>query len=113
LNNLLRVLVAFFLCFFLSNHSYAQNDSLVKVVTTVKPINDSTYQLQYTIQTKEGWRVYGQTISPESKTDTFTTAPHFLFSLETIKTKGATLFATPATNQKDELFENAYVYHNH
>ena len=110
MNNLLRVLVAFFLCFFLSNHSYAQNDSLVKVVTTVKPINDSTYQLQYTIQTKEGWRVYGQTISPESKTDTFTTAPHFLFSLETIKTKGATLFATPATNQKDELFENAYVF---
>jgi len=105
LNNFLHLVIAFFLSFSLSNSAIAQNDSLVKVIATVSPINDSTYQLQYTIQTKEGWRVFGQTISPEAITDTFTTPPHFLFSLETIKLKGPTTFSTGATQQKDELFE--------
>jgi thiol:disulfide interchange protein len=110
LKNIFRLFLAVLVLTTLSQNAFAQNDSLVKVTTTVKPINDSTYQLQYTIQAKEGWRVYGETISPESKTDTFTTAPHFLFSLETIKTKGATSFATAASNQKDELFENAFIF---
>ena len=110
MKNIFRLFLAVLVLTTLSQNAFAQNDSLVKVTTTVKPINDSTYQLQYTIQAKEGWRVYGQTISPESKTDTFTTAPHFLFSLETIKTKGATSFATAASNQKDELFENAFIF---
>ena len=105
MNNFLHLVIAFFLSFSLSNSAIAQNDSLVKVIATVSPINDSTYQLQYTIQTKEGWRVFGQTISPEAITDTFTTPPHFLFSLETIKLKGPTTFSTGATQQKDELFE--------
>jgi len=110
LKNLLRVLVAFVLSFLISNKAAAQNDSLVKVATFVSPINDSVYQIQYTIQAKAGWRVFGTTLSPASNTDTLTTAPHFVFSLENIKTKGATIFGTPATNQKDELFENALVF---
>ena len=110
MNNFLRLVIAFFLSFSLSNTVIAQNDSLVKVIATVSPINDSTYQLQYTIQTKEGWRVFGQTISPASITDTFTTPPHFLFSLETIKLKGPTAFSTGATQQNDELFEKAFIF---
>ena len=110
MNNSLRLLIVCFLSFSLSNSAIAQNDSLVKVIATVSPINDSTYQLQYTIQTKEGWRVFGQTISPEAITDTFTTPPHFLFSLETLKLKGPTAFSTGATQQKDELFEKAFIF---
>ncbi len=110
MNNLLRVLLAsvFFILF--GSPAFAQNDSLVKVIATVKPINDITYQVQYTIQAKEGWRVFGTTLAPASKTDTLTTAPHFLFSLETIKAKGATSFTNAASNQKDELFDNAFVF---
>ena len=110
MKNIFRLFLAVLVLTTLTNNTFAQNDSLVKVIATVKPINDSAYQLKYTIQAKEGWRVYGQTISPESKTDTFTTAPYFQFSLETIKTKGATSFAAAASNQKDELFENAFVF---
>ena len=110
MNNSLRLLIVCFISFSLGNSAIAQNDSLVKVIATVSPINDSTYQLQYTIQTKEGWRVFGQTISPASITDTFTTPPHFLFSLETIKLKGVTVFANKAMQQTDELFEKAFIF---
>ena len=110
MKNIFRLFVAVILFSSLTNNAFAQNDSLVKVVATISPINDSTYQLQYTIQAKEGWRVYGQTLSPESKLDTFTFAPVLNFALETIQHKGYTLFANNATQQTDELFEKAFVF---
>jgi thiol:disulfide interchange protein DsbD len=43
-------------------------------------------------------------------TDTITAAPHVLFNLETIRLKGATQFSVNPIQQKDELFEKAYVF---
>ena len=110
MKNIFRFFVAVSLFSSLTNNVFAQNDSLVKVIATISSINDSTYKLQYTIQAKEGWRVYGQTISPESKLDTFTFSPRLIYALETIQSKGLTTFANNATQQTDELFEKAFVF---
>jgi thiol:disulfide interchange protein DsbD len=109
LKNIFRIFVAVALISTLTNPASAQNDSLVKVRATAFPINDSTYQLQYTIQANAGWRVFGQTVAVGSS-DTLTTAPHFVFALENIQSKGATIFANNAIQQKDELFEKAFVF---
>jgi len=112
LNKISRAFLLLFACFTLSNPLFAQNDNLVKLATKLSPINDSTYCIQYTLQANAGWRVFGQTLSPQSIKDTLTTAPHLVFNLETIKLKGATRFSINAIQQKDPLFDNAFVFPN-
>ena len=108
--NLSRSILPLLLFVAFTNQLYAQNDSLVKVDARLTSINDSTYRIQYTISVNEGWQVYGQTLSSDALTDTITAAPHVLFNLETIRLKGATQFSVNPIQQKDELFEKAYVF---
>ncbi len=88
----------------------AQTDSLVKVVAKATPVNDSTYTLQYSVQVKEGWHVYGTTPTTDGGAEPVTFAPHVIFGLETAKFMNSTSFSIKAVQQKDELFGKAFVF---
>ena len=110
LKTISRVLLFLTLFTVASSKLFAQSESLIKVDTKLSRINDSIYRIQYNISAKEGWQVYGQTLSSESLTDTLIAAPHIVFNLETIRLKGPTQFSVNAIQQKDQLFEKAYVF---
>jgi thiol:disulfide interchange protein DsbD len=90
----------------------AQSDSLVKLTTTAKPLNDSAYTLHFDIKVKEGWHVYGNTPPNDKGGDTITHAPFEVFT--NIKTYSFInipgQYSVKAVSQKDELFNNAYVF---
>ena len=90
----------------------AQTDSLVKVSATAKPLNDSMYTLQYHVQVKEGWKVYGTTIDPSDAATPVTNKPVFILKLETAKPVGSTLYSTKAIKQTDLIFKSAFVFPN-
>ena len=112
LKTISRVLLFLTLFTVASSKLFAQSESLIKVDTKLSRINDSIYRIQYNFSAKEGWQVYGQTLSSESLTDTLIAAPHVVFNLETIRLKGPTQFSVNAIQQKDQLFEKAYVFPN-
>lgn len=88
----------------------AQADSLVKVKATANPLNDSTYQLSFHIDVKQGWHVYGNTPSPDNNAELITTSPKIIFNLETVKFSKEVVFNSKANLQKDILFEKANVF---
>ncbi|MEN9382101.1 MAG: hypothetical protein RI940_982, partial [Bacteroidota bacterium] len=88
----------------------AQADSLVKFKATANPLNDSTYQLSFNIELKQGWHVYGNTPSPDNNAELITTSPKIVFNLETVKFSKEVVFNSKANLQKDILFEKANVF---
>lgn len=110
MNKILSFLSAVIILLTVHTTAMAQADSLVSVSATAKPINDSMYILQYHLQVKEGWKVYGTTPSTEAGTDPLTLAPRIAFALETVKLMDQTVFSKDAKKQKDALFENAFVF---
>ncbi len=90
----------------------AQTDSLVSITATAKPINDSMYTLQYHLQVKAGWHVYGDTPPVEKNGDPLTHAPFEGFA--NIKTYSFTntsnRYTAKAVQQKDELFGKVFVF---
>lgn len=88
----------------------AQADSLVKVKATANPLNDSTYQLSFHIDVKQGWHVYGNTPSPDNNAELITTSPKIIFNLETVKFSKEVVFNSKANLQKDILFEKANIF---
>jgi thiol:disulfide interchange protein DsbD len=90
------------------NTAIAQADSLVSVKATATLLNDSSYALVYSVSVKEGWQVYGTTPSGES--DPITTAPILTFTLETAHFLDNPIFSIKAIQQKDPLFEKAFIF---
>jgi len=88
----------------------AQTDSLVKVIAKVNPLNDSTYQLSFNIEVKQGWHVYSNTPSPDNKAELITTSPKIIFKLETVKFLNEVSYLTKEKLQKDVLFEKANIF---
>jgi thiol:disulfide interchange protein DsbD len=90
----------------------AQTDRLVKVNVNAKPLNDSMYTLQYHLQVKDGWKVYGDTPPIEKNGDSLTHAPFEAFT--NIKTYSfvntPNRYLAKAVQQKDDLFGNAFVF---
>lgn len=95
-------------CILFSITAQSQSDSLLKVVVKINPINDSTYELQYKVEVKSGWHVYG--LTTEGKSDTLTQAPRFIFKLESLQYKGLPVFDVKTNQQKDPLFTKAFVF---
>jgi len=91
-------------------NAMAQADSLVKVKANAKPLSDSTYQLSFDIDVKQGWHIYSNTPSPDNKAELITTSPKIVFNLETVKFLKEVVFNSKATLQKDILFEKANVF---
>ena len=90
----------------------AQTDSLVKVTATATPINDSMYTLQYHVQVKEGWNLYGTTKPVEPNGDLVTMGPLPSIKLETAKWVGEVQFSAVGEKQKDILFQSAIILPN-
>lgn len=92
----------------------AQSDSLVFITATAKPLNDSMYTLQYHVQVKEGWRVYGNTPPVEPLGDPITSGPSPLIKLETLQFigKNGMQYSSTGTKQKDVIFQSAIVLPN-
>ena len=115
MNKILSFLSAVVLLLTVQSTAMAQTDSLVKVTATAKPLNDSMYTLQYHLQVKEGWKVYGTT-PPNDTHDLdpapMTTQPSVMLKLETAKRIGSTSYSAKAIKQKDILFNNAFVFPN-
>ncbi len=115
MNKIFSFLGAVVLLLTVQSTAMAQTDSLVQVSATATPINDSTYKLQYHIQAKEGWKLYGTTPSNDShELDPvpMTTQPLLILKLETAKHIGITSYSAKAIKQKDVLFKNALVFPN-
>ena len=92
----------------------AQVDSLVKVNAKATPLNDSMYTLQYHVQVKEGWRVYGNTPPVEPLGDPITNGPLPGIKLETVQFigKNGIQYSATGTKQKDAIFQSAIVLPN-
>jgi thiol:disulfide interchange protein DsbD len=92
----------------------AQADSLVSVSAKATPLNDSMYTLQYHVQVKEGWRVYGNTPPVEPLGDPITNGPSPLIKLETLQFigKNGMQYSASGTKQKDAIFQSAIVLPN-
>ena len=90
----------------------AQTDSLVKVTVNAKPLNDSMYTLQYHLQVKDGWKVYGDNPPIEKNGDSLTHAPFEGFTnIKTYSFVNTTnRYSAKAVQQKDELFSKAFVF---
>jgi thiol:disulfide interchange protein len=114
LNKIISILSAVVLLFTVQGTAMAQADSLVSVSAKATPLNDSMYTLQYHVQVKEGWRVYGNTPPVEPLGDPITNGPSLLIKLETIQAigKNGMQYSTIGTKQKDAIFQSAIVLPN-
>ena len=108
MNKIISFLSAAVLLFTVQNTAIAQADSLVSVKATATPLNDSSYTLVYSVSVKEGWQVYGTT--PSNESDPITTAPTLSFVLETAHFLDNPSFSIKAIQQKDPLFEKAFIF---
>ncbi len=112
MNKIISFLSAVVLLFTVQGAAIAQTDSLVRVTATAKPLNDSTYQLNFQLNVKEGWHVYGDTPPVEKNGDPLTHAPFEGFT--NIKTysfaKTSNRYTVKVVQQKDELFEKAFAF---
>ncbi len=114
MNKIFSLLSAAVLFFTVQGTAIAQTDSLVSITATAKPLNDSMYTLQYHVQVKEGWRVYGNTPPVEPLGDPITNGPLPLIKLETLQFIGKTgmQYAARGTKQNDAIFQSAIVLPN-
>jgi thiol:disulfide interchange protein DsbD len=112
LNKIISFLSAVVLLFTVQGAAIGQTDSLVRVTATAKPLNDSTYQLNFQLNVKEGWHVYGDTPPVEKNGDPLTHAPFEGFT--NIKTYSfantSNRYTVKVVQQKDELFEKAFAF---
>ena len=112
MNKIISFLSAVVLLFTVQGAAIAQTDSLVRVTATAKPLNDSTYQLNFQLNVKEGWHVYGDTPPVEKNGDPLTHAPFEGFT--NIKTYSfantSNRYTVKVVQQKDELFEKAFAF---
>ena len=112
MNKIISFLSAVVLLFTVQGAAIAQTDSLVSITATAKPLNDSMYTLQYHVQVKEGWRVYGDTPPVEKNGDPLTHAPFEGFT--NIKTYSfantSNRYTVKVVQQKDELFGKAFAF---
>jgi thiol:disulfide interchange protein len=98
--------------FMMQLNATAQTDSLVKVTASATPINDSMYTLQYRVQVKEGWKLYGTTKPVEPLGDPITVGPLPGIKLETAKWIGEVQYSAVGEKQKDVLFQSALILPN-
>ena len=114
MNKIISFLSAVFLLFTVQSTAIAQTDSLVSVSAKATPLNDSMYTLQYHVQVKEGWRVYGNTPPVEPLGDPITNGPITNIKLETIQFigKNGMQYSASGTKQKDAIFQSAIVLPN-
>lgn len=110
MKNIIQFFIAVFALLTVQHTAFAQMDSLVKVKVVTTPINDSSYTVKYTIQVNKDWHIYGNTPAAEAGGDPLTVAPKIVYALETIKPTSSAVYSTTPTNQKDELFQNAFVF---
>jgi cytochrome c biogenesis protein CcdA/thioredoxin-related protein len=108
LNKIISFLSAAFLLLAVPTTAMAQADSLVSVKATATLLNDSSYTIVYSVSVKEGWQVYGTT--PSNESDPITTAPKLSFALETAHYLDNPVFSINAIQQKDPLFEKAFIF---
>ena len=108
MNKILSFLSTVVLLLNLPTAVMAQADSIVTVKAAATLLNDSSYTIRYSIAVKKGWHVYGLTTSNES--DPLTTAPALSFALETAHFMDNPIFSIKAIQQKDPLFENAFIF---
>ena len=112
MNKIISFLSAVVLLFTVQGAAIAQTDSLVSITATAKPLNDSTYQLNFQLNVKEGWHVYGDTPPVEKNGDPLTHAPFEGFT--NIKTYSfantSNRYTVKVVQQKDELFEKAFAF---
>ena len=112
MNKIISLLSAVVLLFTVQGAAIGQTDSLVRVTATAKPLNDSTYQLNFQLNVKEGWHVYGDTPPVEKNGDPLTHAPFEGFT--NIKTYSfantSNRYTVKVVQQKDELFEKAFAF---
>ncbi len=112
MNKIISFLSAVVLLFTVQGAAMAQTDSLVRVTATAKPLNDSTYQLNFQLNVKEGWHVYGDTPPVEKNGDPLTHAPFEGFT--NIKTYSfantSNRYTVKVVQQKDELFGKAFAF---
>ena len=112
MNKIISFLSAVILLFTVQGTAIAQTDSLVSVSAKATPFNDSMYTLQYHVQVKEGWKVYGTTIDPSNTDEPVTNKPIIVLKLETAKHIGPTFFSVKEMKQKDLIFKTANVFPN-
>jgi len=114
LNKIISFLSAIVLLFTVHSTAVAQTDSLVSISAKATPLNDSMYTLQYHVQVKEGWRVYGNTPPVEPLGDPITNGPSPLIKLETLQFigKNGMQYSSSGTKQKDAIFQSAIVLPN-
>jgi len=114
LNKIISFLSAVVLLFTVQSTAIAQADSLVSVSAKAIPLNDSMYTLQYHVQVKEGWRIYGDTPPVEPLGDPITNGPETNIKLETIQFigKNGMQYSSTGTKQKDAIFQSAIVLPN-
>ena len=114
MNKIFSFLGAVVLLLTVQSTAMAQTDSLVKATAIAKPINDSMYSLQYHVQVKEGWKVYGTTPSTDAKSDPITNGPNAIIKLETVKfvDKAGMHYSATGKKQKDAIFESAILLSN-
>ena len=114
MNKIISFLSAVVLLFTVQSTAVAQTDSLVSVSAKATPLNDSMYTLQYHVQVKEGWRVYGNTPPVEPLGDPITNGPSPLIKLETLQFigKNGMQYSSSGTKQKDAIFQSAIVLPN-
>ena len=110
MKNIFRFFVAVFALLTIQHNAFAQTDGLVKVKAQATPLNDSTYSLTYSIEIAKDWHIYGNTPSTEAGGDPLTVAPKIAFALETIQSTTAAVYSKKSVQQKDALFENAFVF---
>ena len=114
MNKIISFLSAVVLLFTVQSTAIAQADSLVSVSAKAIPLNDSMYTLQYHVQVKEGWRIYGDTPPVEPLGDPITNGPETNIKLETIQfiAKNGMQYSSTGTKQKDAIFQSAIVLPN-
>ena len=114
MNKIISFLSAVVLLFTVQSTAIAQADSLVSVSAKAIPLNDSMYTLQYHVQVKEGWRIYGDTPPVEPLGDPITNGPETNIKLETIQFigKNGMQYSSTGTKQKDAIFQSAIVLPN-
>ena len=116
MKKILSFIATVILLFTVHSNAMAQADSLVTVTAKAIPLNDSTYSLQYHVQVKQGWRLYGYTPAVEPLGDPVTYGPNTAIKLETVKFLGkkgeGMQFSAPGKKMKDPIFQSAVVLPN-
>ena len=116
MKKILSFIATVILLFTVHSNAMAQADSLVTVTAKAIPLNDSTYSLQYHVQVKQGWRLYGYTPAVEPLGDPVTYGPNTAIKLETViflgKKGEGMQFSAPGKKMKDPIFQSAVVLPN-